>query len=48
MSKEMQPRIFKLSNGDEIICMVHDTLNDYFKVSIPLKLVNLTSMNKKG
>ena len=27
MSKEMQPRIFKLSNGDEIICMVHDTLN---------------------
>ena len=28
----MQPRIFKLSNGDEIICMVHDTLNDYFKV----------------
>ena len=48
MSKEMQPRIFKLSNGDEIICMVHDTLNDYFKVSLPLKLVNLTSMNKKG
>ena len=36
MSKEMQPRIFKLSNGDEIICMVHDTLNDYFKVSLPL------------
>ena len=48
MSKEMQPRIFKLSNGDEIICMVHDTLNDYFKVSLPLKIVNLTSMNKKG
>ena len=46
MSKEMQPRIFKLSNGDEIICIVHDKLNDYFKVSLPLKLVNLTSMNK--
>ena len=33
------PRILKLSNGDEIICMVHDTENDYLKVSLPLKLV---------
>ena len=42
------PRILKLSNGDEIICMVHDTENDYLKVSLPLKLVNMTTMNKKG
>jgi ASC-1-like (ASCH) protein len=33
------PRILKLSNGDEIICMVHDTENNYLKVSLPLKLV---------
>ena len=31
------PRILKLSNGDEIICMVHDTENNYLKVSLPLK-----------
>ena len=42
------PRILKLSNGDEIICMVHDTENNYLKVSLPLKLVNMTTMNKKG
>ena len=28
------PRILKLSNGDEIICMVHDTENDYLKFRI--------------
>ena len=42
------PRILKLSNGDEIICMVHDTENNYLKISLPLKLVNMTTMNKKG
>tara|TARA_B100000683_G_scaffold18526_1_gene18224 strand:- start:443 stop:880 length:438 start_codon:yes stop_codon:yes gene_type:complete len=42
------PRILKLSNGDEIICMVLDTENDYMKVSLPLKLINMTTMNKRG
>ena len=30
-------RIFKLINGDEIICMLSNLDSGYFKVSLPLK-----------
>tara|TARA_B100000003_G_scaffold207559_1_gene225432 strand:- start:3099 stop:3560 length:462 start_codon:yes stop_codon:yes gene_type:complete len=41
-------RIFKLINGDEIICMLSNLDSGYFKVSLPLKMVTVDTMNKDG
>ena len=34
-------RIFKLINGDEIICMLSNLDSGYFKVTLPLKMVTV-------
>jgi len=41
-------RIMKLSNGDEIICKLHDTLNGYFKITYPMKMCTVNTMGKDG
>ena len=41
-------RIFKLINGDEIICMLSNLDSGYFKVTLPLKMVTVDTMNKDG
>ena len=41
-------RIMKLSNGDEIICKLHNTENGYFKVGYPMKMCTVNTMGKDG
>ena len=41
-------RIMKLSNGDEIICKLHDTQNGYFKIGYPMKMCTVNTMGKDG
>tara|TARA_B000000532_G_scaffold141799_1_gene113903 strand:+ start:680 stop:862 length:183 start_codon:yes stop_codon:yes gene_type:complete len=38
----------KLSNGDEIICKLHNTENGYFKVGYPMKMCTVNTMGKDG
>jgi len=38
----------KLSNGDEIICKLHDTQNGYFKIGYPMKMCTVNTMGKDG
>ena len=41
-------RIMKLSNGDEIICKLHNAENGYFKVGYPMKMCTVNTMGKDG
>ena len=36
----------KLSNGDEIICKLHNAENGYFKVGYPMKMCTVNTMGK--
>ncbi len=41
-------RIMKLSNGDEIICKLHNAENGYFKIGYPMKMCTVNTMGKDG